>query len=305
MAAKKRKRRAAKARPAFGLWRGIRIAFIVAAVAVGAWLLFEAGRFPDVGALATQNPGKSSFMEYREREAALAGKRLQLNQRFVPLGRISDKLQRAVLAAEDDRFYEHDGFDLDEIRDAVEDHLRTGKKMRGASTVSQQLAKNLWLTPDRSLVRKLREAIYTWVLERRIGKARILELYLNYAEWGRGVFGAEAAARHYFGVSASALDHHQAALLAAALPNPLQRDPAHPSSSHARRARRILARIGGRVAVQPAAAEPKVASAERHPAPSPLPSPTVATAATPKPLVVASPSPSATPSATPRDLLRP
>lgn len=298
------------------------------AVAVGSWLLFEAGRFPDVGALATVNPGKSSFMEYREREAAREGKSLRLNQRFVPLARISDKLQRAVLAAEDDRFYEHDGFDFEELRDAVEDHFRTGKKMRGASTVSQQLAKNLWLTPERSLVRKLREAVYTWVLERRVGKERILELYLNYAEWGRGVFGAEAAARHYFGVSASALDPRQAALLAAALPSPLKRDPAHPSAGHERRARRILARMGERVTGGTAPAKPDrapvPASAPRASGPptpgpkstvvatpSPTPTPRVAAGAkpstTPAPKVIASPTPSATPtpSPTPLDLLRP
>jgi monofunctional biosynthetic peptidoglycan transglycosylase len=138
----------------------------------------------------------------------------------VPYARISEQLKRAVIAAEDAKFLEHEGFDWEAIQKAMEKNERKGKVVSGASTISQQLAKNLFLSGRRSWLRKGEEAVITAMLEHAMDKRRILELYLNFAEWGEGVFGAEAAARHHFGLPAAALDAEQAAWLAAILPSP-------------------------------------------------------------------------------------
>jgi monofunctional biosynthetic peptidoglycan transglycosylase len=144
----------------------------------------------------------------------------RLSHRWVAYERISVHLKRAVVAAEDAKFVGHEGFDWEAIQKAIERNEREGKVVAGASTISQQLAKNLFLSGERSWLRKAQEAVITWMLEAALSKRRILELYLNYAEWGEGVFGAEAAARHHFGVSAAGLSAHQAAWLAAVLPSP-------------------------------------------------------------------------------------
>jgi len=138
----------------------------------------------------------------------------------VPYARISNHLKRALVAAEDARFLDHEGFDWEAIQKAMAKNERRGRIVAGASTISQQLAKNLFLSGSRSWLRKGQEALITWMLETTMPKRRILELYLNFAEWGEGVFGAEAAARHHFGVSAGALGAEQAAWLAAILPSP-------------------------------------------------------------------------------------
>jgi monofunctional biosynthetic peptidoglycan transglycosylase len=138
----------------------------------------------------------------------------------VPYERISSQLKRGVVAAEDAKFVGHEGFDWEAISKAIEKNEKKGKVVSGASTISQQLAKNLFLSGERSWLRKGQEAVITWMLESALSKRRILELYLNYAEWGEGVFGAEAAARHHFGVSAAALSASQAAFLASILPSP-------------------------------------------------------------------------------------
>lgn len=176
--------------------------------------------YPDVSKLRRQNPGKTSFMEYREDEYRAAGKKVKIQSRWAPLRSISPYLMKAVLIAEDDKFWKHHGFDKEAIQKAFEKNLESGKFKLGGSTISQQLTKNLYLTPAKNPVRKLKEAIITWRLERTLSKRRILELYLNVVEWGEGIFGAEAASRRHFGKPASALSAEEAAKLAAALPNP-------------------------------------------------------------------------------------
>jgi len=202
------------------LWRA-GLVVLALGLCFAAWNLF----WPPVGRLAERDPRTSAFMQAQEERWAEQGLRRSLKWRFVPLERISPYLQQAVLIAEDDKFYSHDGFDYDMMAQAVERNLEAGRVRYGASTITQQLAKNLYLTPSRSPLRKLREAIITWRLERALSKKRILELYLNVVEWGPGVFGAEAAARYHFGVAAADLSPEQAARLAAVLPNPDEWNP--------------------------------------------------------------------------------
>src|SRR5687767_1012830 len=162
----------------------------------------------------------SAFMDQRLEALREKNPKAALRHRFVPYERISPHLKRAVVAAEDARFLDHEGFDWEAIAQAHTKNERRGKIIAGASTISQQLAKNLYLSSQRSWLRKAQEAAITWMVESVMSKRRILELYLNYAEWGEGVFGAEAAARHHFGVPAGALTPEQAAWLAAILPSP-------------------------------------------------------------------------------------
>ena len=182
--------------------------------------------FPDIGRLKTENPRKTSFMEYREREWEREGKKYRIQQKWVPLSRISPYLMKAVLVAEDDKFWSHEGFDYEAIQKAIEKDIKAKKFKLGGSTISQQLAKNLYLSPSKNPIRKIREAIITWRMERALTKKRILELYLNVAEWGdKGIFGIEAASRHYFGKTASELSAEEAARLASILPNPRKYNP--------------------------------------------------------------------------------
>lgn len=165
-------------------------------------------------------------MEYRENEWKREGKKYRIQQKWVPLSRISPYLIKAVLIAEDDKFWSHEGFDYAAMQKALEKDIRAKKFKLGGSTISQQLAKNLYLSPAKNPVRKIREAIITWRMERALSKKRILELYLNVAEWGdRGIFGIETAALHYFGKPASDLNPEEAARLAAVLPNPRKFNP--------------------------------------------------------------------------------
>lgn len=166
------------------------------------------------------NPTTTNVMDVRLE--ALRGKdpKAVLDQKWVPYGRISNELKRAIVVAEDAKFVEHDGFDWEGIQRALEKNQRRGKIVAGGSTITQQLAKNLFLSGERSLLRKGQEAILASMLEATMSKRRIFEIYLNFVEWGENVFGAEAAARHYFGVSAGALEPQQAARLAAMLPRP-------------------------------------------------------------------------------------
>ena len=203
---------------------------------------------PDVRPLATQNPTTTAFMQLRAREAAADGRPLRHVQVWVPYSRISQNLKKAVLVAEDDAFWEHEGIDVEQIRQSIEVDLARGRAVRGGSTITQQLAKNLYLSPSRNPLRKIRELIIARRLEAELSKARIFELYLNVIEWGDGVWGAEAAARTYFHTSAASLSREQAALLAGAIVNPRVLNPAHPPARLMRRQRIILARMGG---VQP------------------------------------------------------
>jgi len=190
--------------------------FVVAFFIFAAYALV----MPDIAKLRKENPGKTSFMEYREREAKEKGKRYRIAQVWMPLSRISPYLIKAVLIAEDDKFWKHEGFDYEAIQKAMEKDIKAKKFKLGGSTISQQLAKNLYLSPSKNPVRKITEAVITWRMEKALSKKRILELYLNVVEWGEGIFGAEAAARTYFGKSSSELTAEEAARLAAVLPNP-------------------------------------------------------------------------------------
>ena len=181
---------------------------------------------PDIHRLKQKNPSKTAFMEYREKQWREKGRRVQVHQVWVPLSRISPYLVKAVLISEDDRFWSHEGFDYESIKQAFEKDLQSGRLKFGGSTVSQQLARNLYLSPAKSIWRKFREVLITWRMEQVLSKKRILELYLNVVEWGDGIFGAEAASRHYFEKPASELSPREAARLAVVLPSPRKLDPA-------------------------------------------------------------------------------
>ena len=182
--------------------------------------------YDDVAALQRKNPGKTAFMTHREIEWEFKGlKNRKIQQVYVPLSKISPYAAKAVLIAEDDKFYSHEGFDFEAMQKAIEKDIKLGKLKYGGSTISQQLAKNLFLSPTKNPLRKIKEAILTWRIENNLSKRRILELYLNVAEWGDGIFGIEAASRHYFGKSAAELAPMEAARLAVVLPNPLKLNP--------------------------------------------------------------------------------
>jgi monofunctional biosynthetic peptidoglycan transglycosylase len=166
------------------------------------------------------NPSSTAFMQRRLEVLRAKDSKAQLRRQWVPYDAISVNLKRAVVVAEDARFLDHDGFDWQAIQQAMAKNESHGKVVAGASTISQQLAKNLFLSGERSWLRKGEEAAITWMIERTMSKRRILEIYLNVAEWGNGIFGAEAAARYHFGIPASALVPEQAAWLAAILPSP-------------------------------------------------------------------------------------
>jgi len=182
---------------------------LLAVIAIQLWF------FSHIVYWSNFNPSSTAFMDqYLEKPGA------RLRYQWVPYSRISEQLKRAVVAAEDAKFLDHEGFDWEAIQKAMQKNEQRGKVVAGASTITQQLAKNLFLSGSRSWLRKGQEAAITWMMERTLSKRRILEIYLNVAEWGEGIFGAEAAARHHFGVSAAALGPEQAAWLAAILPSP-------------------------------------------------------------------------------------
>ena len=237
---------------------------------------------PDVRALAKTNPTRTAWMDLRKEEAAAAGRTLRHEHRWVPYSRISPHLKRAVIVAEDSAFWDHEGIDLEQIRESMEVNIAKRTAARGASTITQQLAKNLYLSPSRNPVRKLRELIIARRLEAALAKARILEIYLNVIEWGDGVWGADAAARRYFGVPASALTAEQAALLAGAIINPRLLNPSRPTPRLLRRQRIIMRRMGAVVPPAPmevpaeslpavVPGEPLPPTPEEPPAPEPMP----------------------------------
>ena len=199
---------------------------------------------PDVSALKTEFPKTTAFMERRKKELSRSRQSSRLEWIPVPVSRISRSLPLAVIAAEDARFYEHDGVDWEAVRGALEKDWESRNLRHGASTITQQLAKNLYLSPRRTPWRKLREWAIATRLEASLGKRRILELYLNVVELGPRTFGAEAAARRYFGKSASSLSDFEAASLAAIIPSPRIYDPVRHPQRVARRARRILRWMG-------------------------------------------------------------
>ena len=199
---------------------------------------------PDVRPLRTSPPVTTAFIELRAVEARHRGEPPRRDQLWVGYDRMSPNLKRAVIVAEDSRFWEHEGIDVEEIEKSIEINWARGTVVRGASTITQQLAKNLYLSPSKNPFRKLRELFITRRLEAELSKKRILELYLNEIEWGDGIYGAEAAARRYFQISASALGPDESALLAAAIINPRLLNPAHPTRRLLSRQRLIHARMG-------------------------------------------------------------
>lgn len=216
----------------------------------------EYARLPDVHDLAEKNPGPTALMRQRESEALDEGRRVRMRQHWVPLSAIAPHAVQAVVLSEDAAFYRHEGVDWSAVHAAVDDALTDGKPLRGASTLTQQLAKNLYLSTDRSPVRKAKEWILARRLEEALTKPRILALYLNVVEWGDGIWGLEAASRAHFGVSASQLSVAQAAILASMLPAPRRWLPARRPSVLHRRAERLVGRMehAGRIHATQAAA---------------------------------------------------
>ena len=236
---------------------------IAAGAAAFAVLAYGYLTLPDVRILATTNPSSTAFMERRTVEAAREGRTTRRVQEWVPYSRISQSLKRAVLVAEDAAFWEHDGIDVQQIRESIQASWEQGVPIRGASTITQQLAKNLYLSPSRDPLRKLRELVIARRLEAALSKARIFEIYLNVIEWGDGIWGADAAARTYFGIPAAALNAEQSALLAGAIINPRLHNPARPTARLLQRQRIILGRMGQvRPPVPAAVVAPKRSSAE-------------------------------------------
>ena len=218
------------------LWRGL-LALVVLVMIYQLWV------FLHICWWVNHNPGSSAFMNDRLGVMQEKNPGAKLRHKWVPYKRISSNLKRAVVVAEDSKFVIHEGFDWDGIQKAYEKNMKKGRVVAGGSTISQQLAKNLFLSTQRTPWRKLQEAAITLMLEKMMSKRRILEIYLNVIEWGDGVFGAEAAARHYYGTSAANLSAWQSAKLAAMIPNPRYYDDHRNARGLARRTATIAARM--------------------------------------------------------------
>jgi monofunctional biosynthetic peptidoglycan transglycosylase len=220
------------------VWRGLS-ALVVLLLLYQAWIFLHVWWWVD------HNPDSSAFMADRLEILQDKNPDAELKHKWVPYSRISPHLKRAVIAAEDAKFTDHEGFDWEGIEKAYEKNLKKGKIVAGGSTISQQLAKNLFLSTKRTPWRKLEEALITLMLEQMMNKRRIFEIYLNVIEWGSGVFGAEAAARHYYSTSAAGLAPEQAARLAAMVPNPRYYDRHREARGLARKTGIILGRMDG------------------------------------------------------------
>lgn len=197
--------------------------------------------YPNISDLKEEKPIPTAFMEYRQEEWAEQNRDKEIQHRWVSMENISPNVIKAVLIGEDDKFWNHDGFDVKGMEQAIERSLKKGS-VAGGSTISQQLSKNLYLSPSKNPVRKIKEAIITWRIESTLSKRRILEIYLNVAEWGDGIFGIEAAARHYYGKSAKRLTAREASRLAAVLPNPIKYNPTG-SQKYVKNRARIIYKI--------------------------------------------------------------
>jgi len=199
--------------------------------------------YPDVRILKKHNPSTTAFMEYRKKQWAADGLNKTIDHRWVKLKKVSPYLLKAVIIAEDDKFWKHEGFDFDAMKKALEKDIAEGKLKAGGSSISQQLAKNLYLSPSKNPIRKIKEAILTWRIEKALSKKRIMELYVNIAEWGDGVFGIEAAARHHYGKSARNLSAREAVRLACVLPNPIVFNPRSTTSTYVKKRSRAIYRV--------------------------------------------------------------
>ena len=207
------------------------------------WSVWQVLSWPDVKELATRNPRTTAFIERYKKKQTQRGAIPAVSWKWVPYSSIATSLKRAVIVAEDVNFFSHSGFDLGEIWNSLRETLEEGERLRGASTITQQLAKNLWLSPSQNPVRKVKEAVLACQLEKHLKKRRILEIYLNVVEFGQGVYGAEAAALHYFDKHASELDAHEACLLAASLPRPSTWNPRSRSLAYRRHVQKVEKRM--------------------------------------------------------------
>jgi monofunctional glycosyltransferase len=246
------------------------------AAALFAYAAYTYLTLPDVRALQSRNPATTAFMELRAREARARGEQPRRVQRWVTYARISPNLKRAVLVTEDSAFWKHDGLDYQQIKESMEVNIERGEFARGASTITQQLAKNLYLSPSKNPIRKVRELLIARRLEAELTKQRILEIYLNVIEWGDGIYGADAAARTYFGKSAAELSPSESALLAAAISNPRVMNPASPTARLRRRQAMVMRRMGAVtpppvVASAPGTEPPEPAQPVLEPLPPPPP----------------------------------
>jgi monofunctional biosynthetic peptidoglycan transglycosylase len=218
----------------------LRVAAIVLALVLAGGLVFWL-TLPGVSWLKKENPKETSMMRFQGETARQKGQRARRLWRRVPLSRISPYLIQAVLIAEDDKFFEHEGFDWESMRKALDANIKKKRVLRGGSTITQQLAKNLFLSSEQSIWRKLREAAIAWKLENELSKKRILELYLNVIDWGNGIYGAEAAARSWFSRPASGLTLSQAIRLASIISNPHRFSALDTGNARMNRKRRIIA----------------------------------------------------------------
>lgn len=216
---------------------------LVAVAGVMAWAVYSYLTLPEVGSLAARNPSTTALIELRMAEAREKRKKLNLRRKWVDYASCSKTAIDAVIVSEDATFFIHQGIDYDELQNALQQSLHRGTLVRGASTITQQLAKNLWLSNERSLLRKAKELILAKRLEDHLSKKRILTLYLNVAEWGDGIFGIEAAAQNYFGVSTKELSTAQAVMLASMLPSPRKWTPSRRSPALMKRSVRLLDRL--------------------------------------------------------------
>jgi monofunctional biosynthetic peptidoglycan transglycosylase len=212
-------------------------------VLVVAYVSYEWMTFPNVSQLENQWPKTTAFMEQRKAELRAEGKDDTIQYQPVPYSQISPYLRRAVLVSEDNDFYEHNGVDVDALKEAIRKDWERGQITRGGSTITQQLAKNLYLSPSRNPLRKIKEYFIARSLENHLSKKRILELYLNVVEMGERVYGAEAASRAYFHTSAASISPSQAAMLAGCLPNPREMNPGSPNKRLRARQSIILSRL--------------------------------------------------------------
>ena len=237
-------------------------------VLAGVFVISELLTIPYFGIakLKKENPGQTALMRQRLREAEGEGKNLTMVQRWVPLSRVSKNLIDAVIVAEDGAFYSHGGVDWFEVKESIEKNIDERRAARGASTITQQLAKNLYLSTSKDPVRKLKELVITLLLENELSKSRILEIYLNVIDWGNGVFGVEAAARTYFGKSADMLTLEEATRLASVIPSPLRHRPNDNSRYVLRRKEIVLRRMQGRnMTDQPQLGETPPGFPDHHP----------------------------------------
>jgi monofunctional biosynthetic peptidoglycan transglycosylase len=287
------------------------IAFLSAA-----WVAYGLPPRSAVRAQARTNPGITAVMRQREEEARRAGRPVRRVQVWVPISGISRHLIHAVIASEDQKFFGHEGVDWEAIKQSVEVDRARGRFVRGGSTITQQLAKNLFFTTRKSVIRKLRELVVARWLEEELGKKRILELYLNVIEWGDGLYGCEAAARRYYAKSSASLDAVEAAGLAGMIPNPRRITPIVDPRRFARAQRRVLwlmAQAGyvrqdmAGLGAEPPPPEPAEEDEEEPPPPGPTPAATTTPEpeevprpeATPLPEATATPTPDTTPTPEP------